>query len=128
MYDAGKIITGIIIFLVLMTSPFWLNIASGKGSYKPEIKIATEEKQCVADTDYMKAAHMDLIYEWRDQVVRNEKRIYTSSNGKTYNMSLTKTCMNCHSNKSEFCDRCHSYVGVTPYCWDCHVEPKEVVQ
>jgi hypothetical protein len=34
------------------------------------------------------------------------------------------TCLGCHKNKSEFCDRCHSYSGVDPYCMDCHVLPK----
>jgi hypothetical protein len=34
--------------------------------------------------------------------------------------------MGCHVNKSEFCDRCHDYTAVTPYCWECHVEPREV--
>jgi hypothetical protein len=125
MYDAGKIIFGIIVFILLAVSPFLYNVASGKGSYRPEIKTPAAEKECVAETAYMKAAHMDLIYTWRDQVVRNDKRLYTAFNGKTYNMSLSKTCTSCHSNKGEFCDRCHDYVGVSPYCWDCHVEPKE---
>jgi hypothetical protein len=33
--------------------------------------------------------------------------------------------MDCHSNKSKFCDQCHNYVDVDPFCWDCHIEPKE---
>jgi hypothetical protein len=32
--------------------------------------------------------------------------------------------MDCHSNKKEFCDTCHDYSSVTPYCWSCHIEPK----
>ena len=38
-------------------------------------------------------------------------------------MSLTNTCLGCHSNKAQFCDQCHNYLEVTPYCWDCHVDP-----
>jgi hypothetical protein len=68
---------------------------------------------------------MTLLNEWRDKVVRGEDRIYVSASGKPFNISLSETCMNCHSNKAEFCDRCHDYVDVSPYCWDCHVEPKE---
>jgi len=34
--------------------------------------------------------------------------------------------MNCHKDKAEFCDQCHSYMGVQPRCWDCHVYPKGV--
>ncbi|MEW6016209.1 MAG: sulfate reduction electron transfer complex DsrMKJOP subunit DsrJ [Candidatus Zixiibacteriota bacterium] len=125
MYDAGKIITGLILFLVLFTTPIWVNLASGTSAERPDIKLPVDEKQCVAATEYMKASHMDLIYEWRDQVVREELRAYHSLSGKEYEMSLTKTCLGCHSNKAEFCDRCHNYVAVSPYCWDCHTEPKE---
>jgi hypothetical protein len=38
---------------------------------------------------------------------------------------LQNTCLNCHNNKSKFCDQCHNYAEVTPYCWECHIEPKE---
>jgi hypothetical protein len=37
-------------------------------------------------------------------------------------MSLEDTCFKCHSNTSQFCDSCHTYAGVQPYCWDCHNE------
>jgi len=33
--------------------------------------------------------------------------------------------MKCHSNKKEFCDKCHNYMAVVPYCWSCHIAPKE---
>ena len=38
--------------------------------------------------------------------------------------SLSNNCMECHSNKSQFCDQCHNYVAVVPNCWGCHL-PKE---
>ncbi len=126
MHDAGKILAGLIIFLALLTSPIWYNAASGRASYVPEPKIITKAEQCVAPKDYMKANHMDLLNEWRDLVVRDGKRIYDSFDGKEYIMSLSNTCMDCHSNKSDFCDSCHDYGGVKPYCWDCHVEPEEI--
>jgi hypothetical protein len=40
-------------------------------------------------------------------------------------MSLTGTCLDCHSDKEKFCDACHTYSAVDPYCWDCHVIPEE---
>ena len=125
MYDAGKIIVGLIIFIGLFTSPIWYDLASGESSNKPNIVLPDNKdiKECVASTEYMRASHMDLLNEWRDEVVRKGNRIYTSPSGKEFEMSLTKTCTNCHSNKTEFCDQCHDYLGVTPYCWDCHVEP-----
>ena len=74
--------------------------------------------------DYMRTLHMDLLNEWRDEVVREGARYYTASSGKKYEMSLSNTCIDCHSNKTEFCDQCHNYLAVTPYCWECHIEPE----
>jgi hypothetical protein len=74
----------------------------------------------------MRAEHMQLLDVWRDSVVRESKRIYVNPEGKEFNMSLSNTCLDCHSNKAEFCDRCHDYASVQPYCWSCHIEdPKE---
>jgi hypothetical protein len=125
MYDSGKIILGLIVFIGLFTSPIWYDIASGKADAKPDLVLPTkkDQKECVNTAEYMREFHMDLLNVWRDDVVRKGIRTYTSSSGKHFEMSLTKTCLNCHSNKSEFCDQCHNYLGVTPYCWDCHVEP-----
>ena len=126
MYDAGKIIIGIIIGLALLTFPFWYN--KGRAAPAPEPKLtekAKEAKQCVEATPYMKSSHMQLLNTWRDSVVRQEKREYIAASGKEYNMSLQNTCTNCHSNKTQFCDQCHNYMGIAPYCWDCHIAPKE---
>jgi len=129
-YDAGKIVTGLAIFIVLMTSPFWLS--GGKSSFPPEIKIDTPvieglaEKRCIEATAYMKAKHMELIDRWRQVVVREGESLYVASDGKQYRMSLSHTCLNCHSNKDQFCDRCHNYAGVKPACWSCHVVPQEL--
>ncbi|MEK6678291.1 MAG: sulfate reduction electron transfer complex DsrMKJOP subunit DsrJ [Nitrospirota bacterium] len=128
MNDAGKIIPVLIIFIAIAAFPFYYNM--GKVSARPEPKLDTPaiqeltEKQCVESKEFMRANHMQLLNQWRDAVVREGKSIYVSSNGKKYNMSLQNTCMKCHSNKAEFCDRCHKYVSVKPYCWDCHIAPK----
>jgi len=125
MYDGGKIIIGLLIFLFLLSFPVWYNVAKGKATYQPDPKIITSEKQCVAATDYMTTEHMVLLDSWRDDVVRKDHRAYDSEFGKVYEMSLSNTCMDCHSNKSEFCDECHNYMGVDPYCWNCHIAPEE---
>lgn len=128
MHDANKIIPFLIIFIAIAAFPFYYNM--GKVSARPEPKLDTPaiqeltEKQCVESKEFMRANHMQLLNQWRDAVVREGKDIYTSSNGKKYNMSLQNTCMKCHSNKAEFCDRCHKYASVKPYCWDCHIAPK----
>lgn len=123
MYDAGKIITGLIIFIGLVTYSIWGSI--GEEVHKPKPVIISGEN-CVESADYMRANHMQLLDDWRQSVVRNNDRVYVSSmDGTQYEKSLSKTCMNCHSNKKEFCDTCHNYSSVKPFCWGCHVEPKE---
>lgn len=125
MYDADKVVAGIVIFLVLVLLPVWYIAASGQAGYRPDPEIVTEEKQCVEAAQYMKHEHMQLLIDWKDSVVRYGIRTYVASDGKEYVISLTNTCMECHPNKAEFCDRCHDYVGVQPYCWDCHNLPEE---
>ena len=125
MYDKGKIVTGIIVFLIIILCPLWYNAVTGKAGYVPELKVPTDAKQCVEDKAYMRASHMGLLNRWREVAVREGIRTYEAHDGKTYTISLTGTCLGCHSDKAEFCDRCHEYAGVkSPNCWDCHNIPK----
>ncbi|MEW5909684.1 MAG: sulfate reduction electron transfer complex DsrMKJOP subunit DsrJ [Thermodesulfobacteriota bacterium] len=127
MYDGGKVIFGLALFFTLVTFPFWFN--HGKAAPAPEPKLtdkAKAEKICIVQKDLMKSEHMQILNDWRNMVVRNTDRIYQTSEGKRYEMSLSNTCLDCHSNKADFCDKCHNYVAVSPYCWDCHIDkPKE---
>ncbi len=123
MRDRYVIVGALVVFLALMTSPFWYASASGAPPRAPEVKLPANERACVMDLDYMRASHMDLLITWRDDVVRRYDRNFVAADGRTYTKSLTATCLKCHDNKAEFCDRCHNYAGVTPYCWDCHVDP-----
>ncbi|MEW5701773.1 MAG: sulfate reduction electron transfer complex DsrMKJOP subunit DsrJ [Candidatus Zixiibacteriota bacterium] len=125
MYDTGKIIAGLLVFLLVITLPFWYNLATGKAGYTPELERPTDARECVRDSAYMAAHHMDLLNVWRDQVVRQGARFETGSDGQRRERSLTRTCLGCHASKERFCDRCHSYMGVQPYCWDCHIAPEE---
>jgi hypothetical protein len=125
MYDAGKVIVGLVIFLALLTFPTWYNVATGKATYVPELEKAVKGENCVEDTEYMRASHMDLLNTWRDKVVREGERIHVAPDGTKYNMSLTLTCLDCHASKERFCNKCHDYMSVDPYCWDCHVIPEE---
>ena len=126
MHDAGKIIFGLIIFLALITFPFWFTLASGKAGYRPNPELP--EGNCVESKAYMKAWHMDLLNEWRDEVVRSRDRVYVTADGRRYEKSLTRTCLGCHQSKANSCDRCHDYLDVQPYCWECHVDPKGVLR
>ena len=124
MYDAGKIIPGLIVFLCLITFPIWYNVVTGEAAYTPEPEIISGAEQCIEPTPGMRAKHMDLLNEWKKSVVRENRRIYIASDNQAYDMSLTGTCLECHSNKAEFCDQCHNYAGVEPYCWECHIVPE----
>jgi len=127
MKDKKFIISGVIIFLIIATFPFWYN--QGRAAPAPELVLTARAKAaqvCVRSTEFMRAEHMQLLDVWRESVVREGDRTYVSPGGKEYNMSLSNTCLDCHSNKAEFCDRCHNYASVRPYCWDCHIDnPKE---
>ncbi len=128
MYDSVKIIAGLIIFVGLFTSPIWYDVSNGKAALKePNLILPTKEnqKECVRSAEYMRTEHMALLNDWRYQVVREGNRTYTADNGKQIEMSLDNTCLNCHSNTTQFCDQCHNYLGVSPYCWECHVEPSK---
>jgi cytochrome c len=127
MYDSGKIIILLVIFLVLVSFPIWYQ--SGKAAAvapEPQLtEIAKKAGKCIESKEFMKTHHMKMLDQWRNEVVRDGERYYTSTEGKVYYKSLQVTCMECHSNKSKFCDQCHNYAGVYPFCWDCHIAPKE---
>lgn len=130
MYDKGKIIVGLVIFLAFATFPFYSNI--GKASAVPEPILKTPVidqmtvKKCIKPKDFMRAEHMQVLDTWRDEVVRNGgKRDKMTVENVTFEKSLQNGCMHCHSNKKKFCDSCHTYLAVKPYCWDCHFDPKE---
>jgi hypothetical protein len=133
-YDLGKILVGLLVFVAVATFPFWNNM--GKVNAKPDPKFdkpaiqewdkTNAKKECVESKAFMRQEHMQLLNNWRDSVVRDGYRQYVSTaSGKHFNMSLQNSCMHCHSNKKKFCDECHNYMAVKPYCWDCHIAPKE---
>lgn len=130
MNDKIKIYLGLAIFLVVILFPAWYNFVNGKATYVPDLKIETKDvpgkETCVMEAEKMRTDHMDLLNDWRDIVVREGHRDYTAWNGRKYEMSLTRTCMDCHSDKENFCDKCHTYMSVSPYCWECHISPEDL--
>ena len=131
-YNKGPVFLGLAIFLAIALFPFYNQ--GLKASAKPEPKLDTpvilqmpeQDRKCVEPKAFMRVDHMQLLNNWRDSVVRDGYRQYVSdASGKHYNMSLQNECMRCHANKKKFCDECHNYMAVKPYCWDCHIAPKE---
>jgi len=120
--DRPFIVIGLIVFVVFATAPIWLGVATRNVALAaPEIKLPVQEKQCVAPVNYMLTSHMRLLEQWRNDVVRGQDHEYVAFNGKVYEKSLTRTCLGCHGNHQEFCDRCHTYSGVAALnCWECH--------
>lgn len=125
MYNRDKIIPGLVIFVALATFPIWYN--SGNAGQLPQPEKAQGATQCVADTNEMRQSHMVLLNQWRDEVLREGKREQVMVDGKPYEKSLMNGCLKCHVNKNKFCDECHLYAAVKPYCWDCHFPPKEIM-
>lgn len=113
-----------VIIIAILAVPFIVNIGQAKGS--PDVSLDTPQinampvKECIEPTDYMRESHMQLLDQWRDAVVRQGQYQYVSQSGQVYDMSLDETCLGCHSNQEEFCDRCHEFSSVDLYCWQCH--------
>ncbi|MGB9761400.1 MAG: sulfate reduction electron transfer complex DsrMKJOP subunit DsrJ [Caldimicrobium sp.] len=123
MYNTGKVLIGILIFIIFFTFPFWLNLGKVRALPKPE--LPKEEKKCVEDTEYMRAYHMKLLDEWRIKRIRKMEVYHMNHEGKLFIMSLQRTCMKCHTNKEKFCDKCHEVLVTHPDCWKCHIAPEE---
>lgn len=124
MYKGGRIIAFAAIFCLVVLSPFMVNAFGAPSG--PDVSLDTpainamENKQCIVSTQDIKDNHMQMLDQWRNDVVREGSRDFTNSSGQVYEKSLDGTCLECHSNRQEFCDKCHDYAGVKPYCWECH--------
>ena len=122
MSDKPIIIGGLIVVLAILTSPFWYSLAAGQS--EPPVRPEVPEGKCVKSAEYMRAHHMDLLDEWRNEVVREGKAEMIEIDGKEYKKSLTEGCLSCHTSREKFCGGCHSYANVEPTCWNCHLETK----
>ena len=124
MYTKGLGIAVLALFLVPATLPLWYDAAAGRArTAPPALELPAGKKACIEATDYMSRYHRELLARWQESVVREGRRTYVAADGKSYTMSLTKTCLGCHTDKAHFCDRCHTYLKVEPTCWRCHVVP-----
>jgi hypothetical protein len=131
MYHAKYILPGLAVFVGILTLPIWLNLGSPAYRY-PEVVLPAgavelngeERTGCVEPGEWMVANHMTLLLDWRDSALRESRRVYVAGDGRKWETSLQNTCMACHANKAEFCDKCHDTNSVNPYCWDCHIIPQ----
>lgn len=124
MYDSGKIIPGLAVFVLLITFPIWYNKLVGNVGAAPgndsKLSEAMFEGRSFPNgarhaltTKEMRATHMNML---RD-IHAAAKGYSPEKNGQKPTMS----CMECHGSKEQFCDSCHAYASVKiPNCWACH--------
>lgn len=127
MADRGRIMFGLGAFLVVAAYPLWSAVAAEGNGDRPALERAVDRvdsTDCIEDTVFMKAHHHELLNDWRQAVIRDEEREYASTSGRTWEMSLTGTCLGCHASSEAFCTRCHDYADAKPTCFDCHVVPE----
>ena len=137
LFDGGKIIPGLLLFVLVVALPALYTCAAGGQKTQPTLveptpvegcTPGTKDCGCVEDRAYMRSYHMALLNDWRDTAIRDGKRFYISDRWGPQHpipISLTDTCLRCHESKADFCDKCHSYAGVEPYCWTCHLAEGE---
>ena len=85
-------------------------------------------ESCVAETDFMRRNHMNLLTHQRDETLRRGIR--------TTRFSL-KSCVACHAvpgpdgtpvgadDPRFFCTSCHEYTAVRIDCFECHASRPE---
>ncbi len=125
MFNKRTIIPGLIIFVLILTAPIWYNHLNAGAVPKPE--LPTGYKQCVLPLQQIRDTHMQLLLRWRDEVIRKDERQPITVDGKVFGKGLQLACLQCHTSKEKFCDSCHQYAAVKPYCWDCHFDPSQAV-
>lgn len=127
-YNRGKVLTGLGIFLILILFPFIVQAGQPAKKLEPNLETpeiaALQEKKCIEPTEFMREEHMQLLNKWRDASLREGNTVYLNSEGTAFTISLQNTCLECHSNREEFCTACHTYSAEEPYCWNCHISEK----
>ncbi len=120
MYHKPYVILGIVVFLIILATPYW--VTAGNIKYEDIHKELAKPKgvNCIMGVKWMASKHMELLNEWREIAVRKGVRKYKTENG-VFNVSLTE-CWRCH-NYDEYCKKCHEFMDVRPVCWDCHYNP-----
>jgi hypothetical protein len=105
----------IVVALAVLTVPLAFSLAGFAARAPvptPWLARARAQTTCILPREQMRQRHMAHLKSLRDRVVRQGDR---SQGGQ----GLT-ACRGCHTQRAEFCDRCHAQAGVTPDCFGCH--------
>lgn len=125
-----RAIVALIIFTLVLVSPFVVSAASGdlgdpplKPDFKANGGIDPDVDECVRDVDEMRANHMVLLKDARVEVVRQGGPEVVQKNEELE----VERCFSCHEFE-KFCKECHEYNGVKPTCFNetggCHTNEK----
>jgi hypothetical protein len=126
LYNGRYILPALGAFLVVVTFPVWRGMADKSAGFQSPPNPKGE--RCIEPKSFMRAQHMRLLLRWRDEVVRDNNRVYVASDGRRWEKGL-KTCVDCHGHMdaqgksttaAAACNDCHGYVDVKPDCWNCH--------
>ena len=115
---------------VVILIPLGYSVIASVAAARPDVPDVFLEKpdegECVDDTEFMRYQHMDLLLELRDAVVREGERgeIVREADGVVRAVTLDG-CWECHTERSTFCDRCHTAVNLNLDidCFRCHHDP-----
>lgn len=120
-----RLIVGVVaaIAALVVAWPAWSRVAGWNRPEPPAIERPAGGARCIEPVAFMRASHMTLLADWRERAVRQGVRTYRATDGREFDISLSRTCLQCHQDKTKFCDRCHDYAAVSPGCWDCHLAP-----
>jgi len=110
----NKIIVLVVLGLIILL-PLVYNVVLCAYTNSPEsfLEKPKGDGKCVRDAEYMRSNHMVLLKGIRNQAMRE---------GKKTEIGL-KNCRQCHTNREQFCDRCHTKVNLKPDCFSCHYYP-----
>jgi hypothetical protein len=132
LYHGKFIIPGLAVFLLLASFPILRGFSGAQPPFQSPPNPKSE--RCIESGPFMRAHHMRLLKQWRDDVVRAGDRVYVAGDGRRWEKSLTRTCLGCHgqadknghsTSAATFCTECHIYVNAKPDCWNCHMENAE---
>ncbi len=126
LYHGRYILPALAAFLALATLPVWRGLAARQPAFQSPPNPRGE--RCIEPKSVMRAGHMKLLTRWRNEVVREDQRVYVAGDGRSWEKSL-KTCVACHGHTDTLgksttaataCNECHGYVNARLDCWDCH--------
>ena len=115
----GKKVNLVLIPVVIILLPLGYSVVSSQLAEPPSAEElflempGPEHDACVKETTWMRYHHWELLRQTREEVVRY---------GERGNPGLAK-CMECHTSRERFCNKCHDAVSMTPDCYGCHYYP-----